>query len=79
MLPAGSNDVSPVAKVAVAPPISEAVPLPIDGAVEPVLGLPSGVTLLKFHCAKTTGFVKTTVSVAAELVTLPAKLLTMTE
>ena len=80
--PAGSSVVSPVAKpdpFAVTPPTIEAVPLPTEGAVEPVVVLPSGVTLLKFHCAKTTGFVNSTVSEAAELVTLPAILVMTTE
>ena len=77
--PAGSNVVSPVANVADVPPMSAAVPLPMDGEVVPVVVFPSGVTLLKFHCAKTTGLVTKTVSVATELVTLPAMLVTTTE
>ena len=45
--------VLPVANVAVAPPISEAVPVPAEGVVTPVVSVPSGIVLLKFHCAMT--------------------------
>ena len=53
--------------------------MPVEGVVVPVAVLPSGVMLLKFHCAKTAGFVNTTMSGAAELVTLPAMLVMTTE
>ena len=43
--------VLPSEKVAVTPPTRLAVPLPIEGAVVPVVGALSGVGLLKFHCA----------------------------
>src|SRR5207244_12383540 len=33
------------------PPINEAVPFPTDGTFVPVVGIPSGETLLKFHWA----------------------------
>jgi len=41
--------VLPAEKAAEVPPTKEAVPVPTDGAMTPVLGLPSGVGLLKFH------------------------------
>ena len=43
--------VLPVEKVAVVPLIKDAKPLPAEGWVLPVEGLPSGVALLKLHWA----------------------------
>ena len=34
-------------------PTRDAVPLPVEGAVVPVLAVPSGIVLLKFHWAMT--------------------------
>ena len=41
--------VLPVAHVAVVPPVNEAVPVPTDGRLVPVLVAASGGKLLKFH------------------------------
>jgi hypothetical protein len=43
--------VLPVENPPVTAPINDAVPLPTEGAVVPVVGIPSGGTLLKFHWA----------------------------
>src|SRR4029079_4366035 len=77
--PAGSSEVSPVAKVAVAPPTSEATPEPREGKIVPVPVAPSGEVLLKFHCAITSGAVLMTVRIATALVALPTEFDTTTE
>ena len=79
VLPAGSSEESPVAKVAVAPPASEAVPEPTDGDVLPVLVLPSGGVLLKFHWEIIPEAPVLTVKIATLLVMLPAEFVTTTE
>ena len=52
VVPVPASAVDPLENVAVAPPTSEAVPLPAEGVVVPVEVLLSGGTLLKFHWAR---------------------------
>ena len=71
--------VLPLAKDGVSAVTREAVPVPTEGVVLPVLGSASGLGLLKFHCAMTLpvtgGF---TVNTATALVTLPTEFVTTT-
>ena len=53
------------------PPTREAVPVPIEGVVTPVVVLVSGGVLLKSHWAITEGGSVRTVNVATALVRLP--------
>ena len=58
--------------------INEVAAMPLKDGFRGAVLLSPG-TLLKFHCAKTARFVNSTVTEAAELVTLPAMLVMTTE